>query len=85
MNITIECALCDVHFKKKVRLYYKNISIHLGAENIKKLFLKLKKKKNKYFKPITNFNQFPKKKKKKGNFFGFGHPSSTAGIGRRSF
>lgn len=61
MNITIECALCDVHFKKKVRLYYKNISIHLGAENIKKLFLKLKKKKQIF---LTN-NQFPKKKKRR--------------------
>lgn len=35
---TIACALCDVHLKKKVRLYYKNISIHLGCWKIIKNF-----------------------------------------------
>lgn len=51
---TIECALCDVHLeKKKVKLYYNNISIHLGAENTEVYFLKfIIKKKPKYFQPM---------------------------------
>lgn len=60
---TIECALCDVHLeKKKVKLYYNNISIHLGAENTEVYFLKfVKKKKTQIF--STNEVSF----KNKGN------------------
>lgn len=42
---TIECALCDVHLeKKKVKLSYNNISIHLGAENTEVYCLKFIKR-----------------------------------------
>lgn len=60
---TIECALCDVHLeKKKVKLSYNNISIHLGAENTEVYFLKfVKKKKTQIF--STNEVSF----KNKGN------------------
>lgn len=63
MNITQLNVHSDVHLeKKKVKLYYNNISIHLGAENTEVYFLKfVKKKKTQIF--STNEVSF----KNKGN------------------
>lgn len=45
MNITQLNVHSDVHLeKKKVKLYYNNISIHLGAENTEVYCLKFIKK-----------------------------------------
>lgn len=64
---TIECALCDVHLeKKKVKLSYNNISIHLGAENTEVYCLKFIKKKTKTKTQIFSTNEVSFKNK--GNF-----------------